>query len=331
MLNIAKVDLNILQENAFNIKKKLGGAFFNAVVKADAYGHGAEEVANSLHNIVDSFSVAIPEEGVRLRQAGVSKDILVLTSPFPADCKLYERFDLTATVCDAQTVYLLSNAVKGKVKAHIKINTGMNRYGGDIKDIDKIYSAVAKCGNLDIVGMYSHLRAPEDNLIFKSQLDKFLLAYQAVKGYNNNILAHLSASGGFLKGAYMDMCRIGLLLYGYKPFKSSAVKVKPVMRVYAPTVSKRKLLVGDGLMYGTKTLDTDTSVSVVRFGYADGLPRAKGKLPANRCMDATAYYGFKKNFAVLDGNADVIAKEHSTIPYEVLCNVSKRAEKVYIR
>lgn len=332
MLNKAEINLDILQENAFNIKSKLGGANFNAVVKADAYGHGAEVIANALYGIVDSYSVALPEEGVRLRQVGIDKEILVLTPPFYPDCKLYQKYDLTATVCDVQTVFTLAeNISNGKIKAHLKVNTGMNRYGCALKQIDKIFAAATKSGKINITGMYSHLRAPEDNMLFKSQLDDFLLAYRAVKGYNNSVLAHLSASGGFLNGAYMDMCRIGLLLYGYKPFKSNAVKVKPIMKVFAPTVTKRKILCGEGLLYGNGVLDTDAAVSIVRFGYADGLPRIKADLPANRCMDCSAYYGLKKCVAVLDGNADELAKKYGTIPYEILCNVSKRAEKVYLR
>ncbi len=332
MLNKAEINLNVLRENAFNIKNKLGGAAFNAVVKADAYGHGAEVIANAIYNIADSYSVALPEEGVRLRQSGIDKEILVLTPPFGLDCKLYLRYDLTATVCDSQTIFLIDeNIPSGKIKAHLKVNTGMNRYGCDLSQVDKILTAATKSGKVKITGIYSHLRSPEDNTLFKRQLDEFLLAYRAVKGYNNSVTAHLSASGGFLKGAYMDMCRIGLLLYGYKPFSSNAVKVKPIMKVYAPTVTKRKILSGEGLLYGDGVLDTDTAVSIVRFGYADGLLRIKADLPANRCMDCSAYYGLKKQVAILDGNADELAKKYGTIPYEILCNVSKRAEKVYLR
>lgn len=331
MLNRAEIDLNKLIRNAKKIKEKLGGAKFNAVVKADAYGHGAAEVANALYPYADSFSVALPEEGVMLRQSGIDKEILVLTEAFPCDLPMCARYNLTITVSKPETVYF-AEQLKTRVNAHVKINTGMNRQGADYKEIDEIFAAFGKCPNVFPAGMYSHLRAPENKTALKTQLDKFLLAYNAVKGYNKNITAHVSASGGFLKGAYFDMCRIGLLLYGYKPFYSNEIEVEPVMRVIAPAVGVRFLKKGDGLLYGTGVLEKDETVSLIRYGYADGLPRGKSDLlPANRCMDVSAYRGEKTEVAVLNGNADEIAEKYGTIPYEILCHAARRAERIYIR
>lgn len=334
MLNRAEVDLNTLVSNAATIKEKLDGARFNAVVKADAYGHGAAEVASAIYPYVDCYSVALPEEGVLLRQSGIDKDILVLTEPNLCDFALCARYNLTVTVSSVAAVKAAAIAAEGKyIKAHVKYNTGMNRYGAnDLKTVDEIYSELGKYPNIYPEGFYTHLRAPEKKTVFNLQLDKFSLAYQAVKGYNKNTVFHVSASGGFLKGAYFDMCRIGLLLYGYKPFPSGEVDVKPIMRVFAPAVERRYLKSGDGLLYGVRRVKEDTSVSLIRYGYADGLPRAKKKLmPANRCMDVSAYKGVYGEYPVLDGNADLLAKEYGTIPYEILCNAARRAERVYLR
>jgi len=334
MLNRAEVDLNKLVSNAAAIKEKLGGAKFNAVVKADAYGHGAAEVASAIYSYADSYSVALPEEGVLLRQSGIDKDILVLTEPNLQDLVLCARYNLTITVSNVATVKAAAIAAEGRyIKAHVKYNTGMNRYGAnDIKTVHEIYKELGKHPNIYPEGFFTHLRAPEKKTVFNFQLNNFLLAYQAVKGYNKNTVFHVSASGGFLKGAYFDMCRIGLLLYGYKPFPSDAVEVEPIMRVFAPAVERRYLKNGEGLLYGVRRVKEDMPVSIIRYGYADGLPRAKKKLmPANRCMDVSAYKGVYGEYPVLDGNADAIAKQHGTIAYEILCNAARRAERVYLK
>lgn len=330
MRNKAIIDLVQLRENAKNIKNKLGTARFNAVVKADAYGHGGVEIATAIYDLVDSFSVAIPEEGVALRQAGIDKPILVLTEPFAVDLPLCFRYDLSITASRQQTLFMAQEVSSHrKIKVHLKVNTGMNRQGANSNGIEKLVGVLRECPAVVLDGVYSHLRAPENKKITEAQVDKFLLALKGLKDYN--VIKHISASGGFLKGLTMDMCRIGLLLYGYKPFDCNFVKVKPIMKVVAPTIEKRKLFKGEGLLYGSDTLNEEKRVSIVRFGYADGLPRQKGELPANRCMDVSAYPSFMKECAVLDANADVLAKRYATIPYEILCNVTKRAERIYLR
>jgi len=337
MLNRAVIDLRKIKSNALNIKKFLPPSVkFCAVVKADAYGHGAEEVANYIYTLVDYYAVALVEEGIALRLSAIDKPILVFSKSFKLDVENALRYDLTLTITCFNDIVRLNNIAKKhnkRLSVHIKFNTGMNRCGVDsISDIKKILR-YAKNSNIDIDGLYSHYACAENDKELKRATDKFLVANNLVKSYNNNAICHISASGGFLKGQYFDMVRIGILLYGYKPFNSDKIQVKPAMKVYAKVVANRKLFRGEHLLYGTSKLYHKEDISLIRFGYADGLFRTKlhGDL-ANRCMDISAVRKVtsSRQIKVLD-NADTLAKKYKTISYEILVCASKRAEKIYIR
>ena len=339
MLNKAVINLNVLTENALAVKNKLNnGVKFCAVVKADAYGHGACVVANALYPYVDCFAVALPEEGVALRLAGIDKEILCLNPPLSGDASLIAEYGLTATAYTFKHIDLLQSAAKKRkvnLNVHLKFNAGMNRQGVD--GLDKLtelleYAWAKKWVN--ITGTYAHLSAPENKNALKSQINKFLLANNLVKGYNNKVTCHVSASGGFLKGVEADMVRIGILLYGYKPFKSNYVKVKPVMKVYAPSLCKRTLNAGESALYGNRLATEQTDLTLVRYGYADGLFRKEtGGQFNNRCMDLTALINPQKSdygYAIMT-DADETAEKYGTISYEVLTKSALRAEKIYVR
>ena len=339
MLNKAYIDLVALKNNALAVKSKLEkGVKFCAVVKADAYGHGGCECAKTLYPIVDCFAVALVEEAVALRLSGVDKDILVLIPPFSPDIDVSVHYGLTLTVSNAMQIAQISRCAKRQnktVKVHIKVNTGMNRQGADGADeIIKIARAVMDSNNVVIDGIYSHFARPENEKARNDALYKFLLANKALKGYNRKVTSHISASGGFLAGVQADMVRIGILLYGYKPYPSELIDVKPVMRVVAPIVCTRSIGRGDGALYGDFRADSDEQYALVRYGYADGLFRhtVDGQLN-NRCMDLTAVKGDFGgiNYVEILGSADEIAFCNDTISYEILCRAACRAEKIYIR
>ncbi|PWM71606.1 MAG: alanine racemase [Bacillota bacterium] len=335
MLNKAVIHLQTLRQNALAVKAGLkDGARFNAVVKANAYGHGDVECANALYDVADSFSVALAEEGVRLRRAGVDKPILVLVEPFISDAPLFARYNLTASVSSMKTLGVLNAAARERnavVSVHIKVNTGMNRLGADIDGAEALAANIGRFKHLKLEGIYSHFAAPEEKAVLFAQRDAFLLAYNRVKLYNKDIIAHISASGGYLAGEHFDMCRVGILLYGYSPFYSDRVRVEPVMSVKAPVVAVRPLKAGERLLYGAEPLKKDCTASVFRYGYADGLPRKKsGALLNNRCMDLSAAEGAFEEIDVLE-NLEEKARECGTITYELLCGAANRCERVYIR
>ena len=333
----AVINLKNIIYNAKAIKRRLPkDVKFCAVVKADAYGHGAEQVANAVYNVVDCFAVATVEEGVKLRLSGIDKDVLVLTRTFDCDLPRAVNYSLTLT---AGSFYDLKRYAKeGKrqgvrVKTHIKFDTGMHRQGIGAEELKTAVFYGKNNKYLDLCGLYSHFARPENERSRRAAVKKFMIAKNLVKGYNN-ITCHISASGGFIKGEYFDMVRIGILLYGYKPFKTDAIKVKPAMKVYAPVVAERRIKRGDSALYGDKRVDKDTDLTLIRYGYADGLSRKEiGGQFNNRCMDLTAMTGVKKGtrkVAVM-ADADKTAKAYGTISYEILVKCALRAEKIYIK
>lgn len=338
MRNSAIINLTTLKNNAKNIKSALPKSTkFCAVVKANAYGHGAPEVASALYDTVDCFAVSIIEEAVQLRLAGIDKDVLVLVPVNANEIEIAINKNITLTIDSLKTVRAINKVCKkldAKVKVHIKYNTGMNRFGiDDLDQLDKICKYISKSPFIILEGIYSHLACPENERAFNSAYNKFLLAINKTKVYNKKVIVHLSASGGFLKGAFFDMVRIGILLYGYKPFKSNAVTVKPVMKVFSQIIKRRKVGAGDSVMYGNKRLKKELSGVIVRSGYADGFARKRiNNLANNRCMDVSMYQenGAKDIFPVL-ADADEIAKQTGTISYEVLCTSTLRANKIYKR
>jgi alanine racemase len=210
----------------------------------------------------------------------------------------------------------------------------MNRQG--IDSFNELKDFITLClaqKHIKIGGFYSHFAKPENKSALKRQLDKFLLANKLIKGYNNNVTCHISASGGFLAGVQLDMVRIGILLYGYKPFESSFIQVEPAMQIFAPIVEQRRLKVGEHALYGNKKAERETQFNLVRYGYADGLFRKEidGQFN-NRCMDLSAMCGERVTelgYPVMT-NADILAKRYDTISYEILTKASLRAEKIYL-
>ncbi len=337
MLNKAVIDLRILKENAVSVKNKLKkGVKFCAVVKADAYGHGACKIANELYSLVDCFAVATLEEALELRYAGIDKQILCLTPFFKEDLSRAVNYNLTATVTAVEQIKMLNaeGIRQGKtVSIHLKYNAGMNRQGVDLNVLKNIISLIERSERVELAGVYAHLSAPENKIALKSQVNKFLLANNFVKGYNNNAIAHISASGGFLRGIQADMVRIGILLYGYKPFKSNYISVRPVMKVYAPKIEHRDLSVGEGALYGNKIANKPVNFNLVRYGYADGLFRKEvSGIFNNRCMDLSAITEGEQTqwgYPIME-DAEVWARRYKTISYEILTKSALRAEKIYI-
>ncbi|MBQ9734476.1 MAG: alanine racemase [Clostridia bacterium] len=335
MLNKAVIDLQTLRENASAVKLRLDKkTLFNAVVKADAYGHGAPVVANALYNIVDNFSVATVEEGVALRLSGIRKDIFVLTPLLPCDLPLSVRYGLIPTVCsvdDVAKIQMESTSQNRDTFVQIKFNAGMNRLGVDsLGQLESIIRAISDSKRVKLWGMFSHFSAPQNKKSRISAENKFLLANNLVKGYNNKAVCHISSSGGFLVGAHYDMVRIGILLYGYTPFKVN-FPVQPVMKVYAPVIARRTLKENETALYGDKR-SGGGALTLIRYGYADGLERKEriGQFN-NRCMDVTAMVGdYSGELYPVMENAQALACKYDTISYEILTKCALRAQKIYL-
>lgn len=325
---LAVVNLNEIRKNARAVLRYANKPLI-AVVKDDAYGHGAEQVAHALHGVAAAFAVATVEEGARLRSAGISEPILVLTPPLAKEEALkIAAYGLTATASSFRSLDLLAGL--GEVEAHLAVNTGMNRYGFRADRVEAALREAAK-KNVKISGVYSHLYAPEDDAARNEQKKRFFRAAAQTKRYFPEAKAHLSATGGMLAGDDFDAVRVGLALYGYLPEGQKGLSVTPALKIYA-AVAENRVRFGSGAGYQRAAEDLK-ELHTLRLGYGDGFFRegglgAFGKL----CMDACVRKGYApvgKRVLVLE-NAAAYAAEHGTTAYEVLVNVTKKAEMYYI-
>ena len=320
---LAVVNLTNLKNNAKLVRSLIGERKFFAVVKADGYGHGAEEISRSIESIVDGFCVAIVDEGAKLRVAGISKPILVFTPPLDkSDGERAKYYNLTLTATNARNMENLCGS-----NFQLKINSGMNRHGCNLSELTTLLKGLDEN---KLCGVYSHLYCPENDGASEKQLALFLQAVNEVKRVSSGIFAHISASGGILRGGkyLLDGVRCGILLYGYTPFGFALKGLKPVLKVYAQKTQSTEFI-GGGVGYNRAQKNYGV-VSTYRCGYADGFFRGTPLGEGNLCMDAFVKEGDNDLECVLS-NAEEYATRCNTISYEVLTKVTQRAEIVYER
>jgi serine/alanine racemase len=280
-----EVDLDALIHNAGALQSALApGCRLMAVVKADAYGHGAVPVARALRRAgVDAFAVSCLAEGIALRRKGVRGTILILGCTPPEDAPLLARWHLTQTVADEAHGRALS-AQGVPIQVHLALDTGMHRLGLSAVD----YASVARMyclPNLKIRGVFSHLcvsdsQAPEDVAFTYAQLSRF---HAAVDWLRNQGLdpgaVHIQSSYGIwnLPQQPCAYARAGIALYGVHSDAAPArreLDLRPVLSLRARVVSVRTVPAGQGAGYGLAfRAGRDTRLAVVSIGYADGLPR----------------------------------------------------------
>lgn len=308
-----------------------------AVVKDDAYGHGAERVSLAIEPHVDGFAVASVSEGVALRTAGVSREILVLTPLFcEEDVLQCAAHGLTSTVSSGAGFEICRAAAKRfkvPLRFHLKVNTGMNRYGVAPSEAEELCLRAASCG-AEVTGVFSHLYAPEDGAAREMQRRRFDVACAAVKRIFPNAVRHLAATGGILAGRefHYDLVRCGIALYGYLPSGfAGAIEVRPAMKIYAAIVQSFPFT-GGGVCYQRAKRDYGT-LSTLRLGYGDGFFRNADLGNVNAlCMDACVREGESPigSYKLVFGDAERYAKENGTIVYDALVSVGRKAEKRYV-
>lgn len=321
---LSVINLGAIVRNALYIKSRIRGRKLYAVVKADAYGHGAERVALALEDVADGFCVALADEGAALRIAGVQKPVLVLTPVTEAEeAAKAEFYNLEATVNSVRSARLC-----GGLKCHIKVNTGMNRYGCAVSEVQNVLYAAEKA-DAEVAGLYSHLFCPQLEEERERQLALFNRAESAVKAAYPEAFCHLAASSGaFLEDKFLkDGIRCGISLYGYAPQGFPREGLERALAVYAPKVQTSECC-GNGAGYCVASKKYER-LSAYRAGYADGFFRTVPLGEGNLCMDAFVSQDTRPLIPVFT-DADEYAARCGTISYEVLCSVTRRSERVYI-
>lgn len=364
----AEIDLDCIKHNMIEIRKQVGEKIIIAIVKADAYGHGAIDVASVLlENGADKLGVAVITEALELRKSGIEAPILILG---------YTPLDFTKDLIDQnieQTVYSLDYAIglseialkEGKqIDIHIAIDTGMGRLGfllneESLGDIEKINNLK----NINIKGIFTHFSsADETNKEYTMmQLNKFKQFNKSLEERGIEIKEkHLSNSAAILdiEEAYFDAVRPGIIIYGYYPSNEvikEKINLKPALTLKSNIVHVKVLPKGEYISYGREfKTERESIIATLPIGYADGYTRAlykKGKVIINgksapivgricmdQCMIDITDVGPVKvgDEVILIGedqgmkfNADDIAKLLNTINYEVLCLIGKRIPRVY--
>lgn len=281
-----EIDLQALIHNAHALQHALpAGSRLMAVLKADAYGHGAPVIARTLsQNGVDHFAVACLDEGIALRKQGIRGQILVLGYTPPEAADQLVRWQLTQTVADAAHGRALS-AAGYSLLVHLALDTGMHRLGIDAGDSVAIME-MFRLPHLQICGVFSHLCVadsllPQDRAYTQKQLTAFFAAIDAIRanGYDPGD-THIQASYGLLNlpPQPCSCARIGIALYGLSSDTAPVahpLPLSPVLSLRARIAAIRPLAAGEGAGYGLAyRAKQDCRIAVVTIGYADGLPRA---------------------------------------------------------
>ena len=367
----ANISLDAIRDNIKKGRALLApGTKMMGVVKADAYGHGAVPVAKAIEDLVDAYGVAMPEEGVELRKAGLTKPIVILGYTAPQMAELAIRYDIIMAVFQSEIAIQyneIAKKLKKCAKVHIKLDTGMSRIGylcneESLVDIEKI----AKLSNVEIEGMFTHFsKADETDKTFaRNQFKKYMDFADKLQARGIVLpCKHVCNSAGIIDipEGDLDMVRFGVTMYGMYPtdeVTKERMPVTPAMEVKTHISYIKTLPAGVGIGYsGTFVTEKKTRVATLSVGYGDGYPRGLsnagrvlihgksapilGRICMDQCMvDVTEIPEAKQGDMVTlmgrDGEDFISAEEigatvGNSFHYEVVCDISKRVPRIYYR
>ena len=368
----AVISLDAVEQNFREMRKNIAeDTKMIAVVKADAYGHGAVPIAHLIenHDYIWGFAAATAEEAVHLRQAGITKPILILGIVFDEYFPELVQYDIRPAVCEYDEAKKLSDeaVLQNKtVHIHIALDTGMTRIGyADIPESVEEIKKIAELPNLEIEGMFTHFaRADEyDRSPAMVQLERYQDFSKRVEEAGVDIpLHHCSNSAGIIRvpEANLSIVRAGITIYGIYPsseVERDIVKLAPVMELKSHITYVKDVPAGAAISYGgTYVTDKKRRVATIPVGYADGYPRQlsnkgwvlihgkKAPILGRVCMDqfmadVTEIDNVKKGDEVTllgrDGDEFISIEEMGDLcgrfSYEFACDISPRVPRVYIK
>jgi alanine racemase len=384
---VALVDLQALKSNYRRIVEYLAAERKDAppgviaVVKANAYGHGAPQVARALEDAgADLLACADIEEGHALREAGVRAEILVFGALSVSDLDGLFDCRLTPTISTpgaARAVQTAAAKYKQTLRYHLKLDTGMNRLGFRSDNLSRTLPELLASANLELAGVYTHFATADDpeSPLFADQRARFERALGVINDLTGGDATplHLSTAGSSGRGrapyihaansaavlrdsrVWYDRVRPGLLLYGIVPPPlASTLALTPIMALTSRIVAVKGVRVGEGVGYGVKFhAGRPTTIAIVPAGYADGLDlRLAGRgavlirgrrapVVGSVCMDmlmadVTGLDVSPGDEVVIIGSQEAdridvreMAAQIGTIPYEILCRIGSRIERLY--
>ena len=361
-----EVSLGAIAQNYDAIRAHVGSAQVMPVVKANAYGHGIVEVARHLMNHgAPCLGVALLEEAIVLRQAGITIPILVFGGVATRQIPQFIEHGLmmaASSVDKLRQIDEAAAAAKTKARVHLKIDTGMERIGVHWYSAEKLLEASLHFSNVEVAGIYSHFASSDDSDLSaaREQISRFLevLDFYSKHGLQPP-LRHIANSGGILQlpESHLDLVRPGIMLYGVYPSKEArrTVPLTPALSWKSQVVFFKVVQPGSPVSYGgTWQSDHQVRVVTVPVGYGDGYFRAlsnrafvlirgqRHPIVGRVCMDqfmvnlewGTAYNGDAVTLIGRDGSETITAQDVAdaagTIAYEVLTNINSRVPRVYV-
>jgi alanine racemase len=357
----AIVDLAAIATNT-KIARSRTSAAVMAVVKADAFGHGAVPVARAaLDGGASWLGVAWPGEAVALRAAGITAPILAWLYPPVAELRpaVAAGVDLAASTA-AQLAGIAAAADGRPAQVHLKVDTGLARSGAVADDWPALVAAARRYergGRIEVAAVWSHLADTDDPALVAAQAARLAAAVDVATAAGlRPRLRHLANSAGALHhpGAHLDLVRIGIALYGCEPTPQQPTGLRPAMTLRAPVVSVKRVAAGTGVSYRHEYVtSSDTRLALVPLGYADGVPRAAagtaqvwtgtqrcpvaGVIAMDQLVVDIGPDGPEPEEIVLfgpgdDGEPTVAewARWADTIPHELLCRVGGRVERRHV-
>ena len=360
------IDLNALRHNARLTRQCVGARALCAVVKANAYGHGAVPVARALvAEGVQMLAVALVEEAEALRRAGIACPILVLGGDYRGAYAEVVRLRLVPMLGQLAEVRALADAAAaaGRVQdVHVEIDTGMARLGASPEDAATLARAVADCAHLRLTGVMTHLSHADVPAHPRTaeQLERLAQAYGEVRAICPTVqLQHVISSGALLTApqAPHEVVRCGLSLYGIQPVAGRQIEgLRPVMQWATKPVAIRRLRPGQSVSYGARwTAARESLVATLPVGYADGYPRLFGNraqvlvrgqrapIVGTVCMDLcmvdvtdVPHVSWDDEVVLMgrQGGQTLGAQELSdwaqSIPYEIVARIGPRVRREYV-
>lgn len=363
-----EVDLSAIENNIAQVKKLIDiDVKVMAVIKADAYGHGACKIGSFLSDKVDYFGVATLEEAVELRKNNIDIPILILGYTSPKQYSKLIEYDITATIYNlemAQELNETAEVCRKKAKVHIALETGMNRIGFKVesRSIEDVKS-ISKMDNIILEGMFTHFSCADekDKDYSKMQMNNYDEFIERLEENNINIpLKHMCNSAGIMEfnDHRFDMVRSGIITYGLYPsdeVNKGALNLKRALEWKSHVINISEVPEGSGVSYG-KTFITDktTKIATISVGYADGYKRGLsnqgrvlihgeyapiiGRVCMDQMMvDVTNIDNVQIEDEVTligrEGQNEITVEELASIAgsfnYEFVCGIGKRAIRVY--
>jgi len=363
-----EVNLDAFSYNLRGVRKRVGfGVKIMAVVKANAYGHGSVEIAReALAGEADCLAVAFPEEAIALRDAGLSAETLVFTSPMWEQMPLYFDYKLIPAVASIDVAARLEEEAQKRnlrCPVHVKVDTGMGRLGFEWNSAADSIVTIARMPHLEITGVFSHFAAADeaDKSFSENQLQRFGHVLDALGKLRIEVQdVHMAGSAGILDlpESHFTMVRPGIMLYGYYPSQETteSVPLRPVMSIKSRVVFAKRVAEGTSISYGRRYYTTrEVLIATIPVGYADGLSRrltnrasvliggrrypVVGTIAMDHVMvdvgDDHVAVGDEVVFIGTQGGNQItawdVARLIDTIPYEITCSVSPRVPRVFVR